>query len=91
MPNLELNVIVPVVNAIIGSHATLICSGNYDHEYCAFTSPTALVKLTISVQEMTHMKMAELKGLVPLLKNVVCKLPKLFLMIVLSGTAMSKQ
>ena len=36
----KLNVIVPVVNAIIGSHATLICSGNYDHEYCAFTSPT---------------------------------------------------
>ena len=29
-----------MVNAIIGSHATLICSGNYDHEYCAFTSPT---------------------------------------------------
>ena len=40
IPNFKLNVIFPVVNAIIGSHATLICSGNYDHEYCAFTSPT---------------------------------------------------
>ena len=42
MPNFKLNVIVPVVNAIIGSHATLICNGNYDHEFCAFTSPIGI-------------------------------------------------
>ena len=39
IPNFKLGVIVPVVNAIVGSQATLICSGNYDQQFCVFTSP----------------------------------------------------
>ena len=39
IPNFKLGVIVPVVNAIIGSQAELICNGNYDQQSCVFTSP----------------------------------------------------
>ena len=39
IPNFKLGVIVPVVNAIVGSQAELICSGNYDQQSCVFTSP----------------------------------------------------
>ena len=39
IPNFKLGVIVPVVNAIIGSQAELICSGNYNQQFCVFTNP----------------------------------------------------
>ena len=39
VPDFKLNVIIPVVSAMIGSQTTLTCSGNYDQHLCSFTSP----------------------------------------------------
>ena len=68
-PNFKIGVIVPVVNTIIGSQAELIYSGNYNQQFCVFTSPMGTT-YNLSTKKIL-LKMVELQGLIPMLKIVV--------------------
>ena len=45
IPDFKLSATMPVVNAMIGSQTTLICSGNYDRYSCSFSSPRGKIHI----------------------------------------------
>ena len=62
IPNFKLGVIVPEVNAIIGSQAEIICSGNYNQQFCVFTS---VVKIPEILCPVLTPKFGDFQGFFP--------------------------